>query len=283
MCLLVIRPVLTGGCLFFFFYKLQNSTNMKKLMILVTVALMVSGCKVVRQGEVGVRRTLGKISPKVMQEGPKFYNPFVTTIINMPVRTVNLEVNLDLPSKEGVNVGAEISILYRIDGRKAIEIIETIGRNYENTLILPVFRAAAADVTAKFMAKDMHTGNRLEIEEAIRDRMMEIVKPRGFIIESVLLKSIRLPKGLYRAIEEKLESEQEAQRMEFVLQRERQEAQRRMIEAEGIMESNRILAAGLTPEVIQYKSLEVFKDLSKSNNAKVIITDGRTPFLINQE
>jgi len=256
---------------------------MKRIFIFALAILTLASCRVIRQGEVGVKRKLGKINPKVVQAGPRFYNPFTTVIIKMPARTVNLEVNLDLPSKEGVNVGAEISILYRIDGRKATSIIENIGRDYERTVILPVFRASAADITAKFMAKDMHTGQRLAIEHAIRDQMIEVLDGRGFIIEAVLMKSIRLPRGLARAIEEKMEAEQDAQRMEFVLLRESQEAQRRQIEAEGIMQANSIIAKGLTKEVIEYKSIEAFRELARSSNAKIIMTDGRTPMLINQD
>lgn len=256
---------------------------MKRILVILLAAMTFFSCRVVRQGDVGVKRTLGKISPNPLQAGAKWYNPFTTSIIRMPVRTVNLEVNLELPSKEGVNVGAEISILYKVDGQKATSIIETIGKDYERTVILPVFRASAADVTAKFMAKDMHTGNRLEIEGAIRDQMMKVLDGRGFIIEAVLLKSIQLPSRLSRAIEEKMEAEQEAQRMEFVLLRESQEAQRRMIEAEGIMQANSIIAQGLTKEVIEYKSIEAFRELSTSNNTKIIISDGRTPMLINQD
>lgn len=250
-------------------------------MFLLIAVITLSGCRVIRQGDVGVKRTLGKIHPKALEAGPRLYNPFVSVIFHLPVRTVNLEVNLDLPSKEGVNVNAEISILYRVDGRKATQIVETIGRNYEQTVILPVFRASAADITAKFMAKDMHTGNRLEIEEAIKRQMMQVLDNRGFIIEAVLLKSIKLPKGLSRAIEEKMEAEQEAQRMEFILLREKQEADRKLIEAEGIMKANSVISQGLTPQVIQYKSIEAFRELSKSNNSKIIITDGKTPMLID--
>jgi prohibitin 1 len=256
---------------------------MKKGVVLLLSLLLLCSCRIIRQGNVGVKRTLGKIDPKPLQAGARFYNPFATSIFSIPIRTVNLEVNLDLPSKEGVNVNAEISILYRVEGQKATTIIETIGRDYERVIILPVFRASAADITAKFMAKDMHTGNRLEIETAIRDQMMLVLEGRGFIIEAVLMKSIRLPKGLSRAIEEKLEAEQDAQRMEFILIRESQEAQRKMIQADGIMKSNSIISQGLSPEVIKYLSIEAFKELSKSTNTKIIVTDGKTPFLIQQE
>lgn len=256
--------------------------NKISILLLLPLLFFLTQCVVIRQGEVGVKRTIGKIHPKPLQAGARGFVPIFSVIIPVPVRTINLEVNLNLPSKEGLNIASEISILYRIEGNKATEIIEKIGTDYERIIIMPVFRAAAADVTARFMAKDMHTGNRLDIENAIRDKMMEILEERGFIIEAVLLKTIKLPTGLYRAIEEKLEAEQDAQRMEFILQRERQEAERKKIEAEGIRDANAILNEGLTPAVIQYKSIEAFKDLSRSPSSKIIVTDGKTPFLISE-
>jgi len=247
---------------------------MKNLILslsIIGIAMLGSSCKVIRQGEVGVKRSLGKIDDKTFTAGPRIFNPFLTTIIVLPENTVNLEVKLDLPSKEGLNVSAEISILYHVNRDKARDIVATIGRDYEQSMILPIFRASAADITAKFMAKDMHTGNRKVIENEIKQQMVELLKSRGFEIEAVLLKSITLPPGLYRAIEEKLEAEQEAQRMEFVLQRERQEADRRRIEAEGIKQANQIISEGLTPQIIQYNAIEAYRELSKSPNTKIII------------
>ena len=235
----------------------------------------------IRQGTVGVKRTVGKIDPNIIEPGAKMYNFLATRVIKVPIRTENIEVALELPSKEGLNVKAEISILYHIEKSKATEIVSEIGMGYERTLILPVFRASAADVTAKYMAKDMHTGNRFEIESAIKNQMMGIVGNRGFVIETVLMKSIQLPDGLSRAIEEKLQAEQEAQRMEFVLQKEKQEAARRTIEAKGIRDANKIISEGLTPEIIQYESIEAYRELSKSTNAKVIIGSTQQPLLID--
>jgi len=252
----------------------------KKMLGLALAGAVLSSCTVVRQGDVGVKRTLGKISKRELQPGPRVYNPFLTTIIQVPTRTTNLEVKLDLPSKEGLNVGAEISILYHIDQHRATDVVGSIGPDYELSMILPVFRAAAADVTAGFMAKDMHTGNRLGIETAIKKSMMGLLEDRGFVIEAVLMKSIKLPPGLYKAIEEKLQAEQEAQRMEFVLQRERQEADRRIIEAEGIRDANKIISEGLTPQIIQYKTIEAYRELSKSTNTKVIVGGGKD-FILN--
>jgi regulator of protease activity HflC (stomatin/prohibitin superfamily) len=109
------------------------------------------------------------------------------------------------------------------------------------------------------------------------------LKGRGFTIESVLLKSIVLPSGLAKAIEAKLEAEQDAQRMEFTLNKERQEATRRIIEAEGIRNSQKIISEGLTPMLLQFKSIEAWLKLSQSPNSKVIITSGNQPFVIGTE
>ncbi|MEI7581528.1 prohibitin family protein [Runella sp.] len=245
-----------------------------------SVACFFSSCAVVRQGEVGVKRTLGKIQQAPIMEGVKGYNPFVTRIIKVPTRTMNIEVRSPLPSKEGLTVQSDISILYRVVGSQAPQIVEKLGHNYDQVVILPVFRSAVADVSARYFAKDMHTGQRASIENAIREQMMSQLKDRGFIVESVLLKSIVLPAGLTKAIEEKLEAEQDSQRMQFILDKERQEAQRRIIEAEGVRDAQKIINEGLTPMLIQFKSIEAFNKLSTSPNSKVIITNGNAPMLI---
>ncbi|MGB2274999.1 MAG: SPFH domain-containing protein, partial [Schleiferiaceae bacterium] len=146
-----------------------------------------------------------------------------------------------------------------------------------------VFRSAAADVCSRYMAKDMHSGQRAVIEDAIKTHMDSLLADRGFVIESVLMKSISLPPGLYEAIESKLEAEQIAQRMEFELQQERLEAQRKKIEAQGVRDAQQVLAEGLSDEIIKWRSLEVLEKLSASPNAKLIITDGNAPVLINED
>ena len=225
-------------------------------------------------------QTLGMLEPQVFEPGPVFYNPLVSNVLSLPVSTQNLEVRLSLPSREGLTIDAEISILYRIDAESVPTILEQIGIDYERSVVLSTFRSAAADVTSQHLAKDMHSGMRAEIASEIAESMDRALRPRGFTIEAVLLKSIVLPARLTAAIEAKLQAEQESQRMEFVLTRERQEAQRRVMEAEGIRDAQRVLNEGLTPMLIQYQTLEVFRDLARSPNAKVIFTDGRTPLLL---
>jgi regulator of protease activity HflC (stomatin/prohibitin superfamily) len=255
---------------------------------------------------------LGKVGKRAISPGLVVFNPLTTRVIKIPVRTVNLEISTGLPSKEGLTIKSEISILYRIKSNSAIEMLETIGLDFEEVIILPVFRSASADVCARFMAKDMHSAERSKIEKEIREQMLVTLEPRGFIIEAVLMKNITLPAGLSKAIEDKLQAEQDAQRMEFILQRETKDAERkvieaegakqitiiaaegqkqsdilraegeksaRVIEAEGIKQANELMNSSLTPTILKYKSIEAFMNLSESNNSKVIITDGKTPIM----
>ncbi len=262
---------------------MNGKNTLYSALALLTSAALASGCAIVRPGEVGVKSRWGKLGDRVYQPGPVGINYLTSRMHRVPTRTVNREVQLNLPSKEGLNVSAEISILYHIEPEKAPDVIREVGLDYENVLILSVFRSASADICARFFAKDMHSGKRAEIEEEIRKEMDNLLAQRGFTIEAVLLKSISLPPGLYGAIEGKLEAEQEAQRMQFVLQREQQEAQRKKIEAEGVRDAQKVLADGLSDEIIEWRSLEVLERLASSPNAKLIITDGDTPVLINQD
>jgi prohibitin 1 len=257
--------------------------HFKQCAAIVAAGLFLQSCTVVRQGEVGVKRTFGKYSDQVYTSGLRGFNPFSSTIVKISSQTNNLEVQVDIPSKEGLTIRSEISILYNVEPRQAPNLLRMVGPDYENTLILPVFRSAVSDIASKFYAKDMHSGSRSDIEKAIKDLMTTNTKDKGVFIEAVLLKSIQLPKTLSKAIEEKLEAEQQAQRMEFVLQEAKQEAQRKRIEAEGIRDANSIIAQGLTNPVLQFKSIEAWLKLSESNNSKVIITNGDMPMMLNPE
>ena len=259
----------------------MKSSYLKSLALLVTVIFMVSSCTVVRQGEVGVKRTFGKYSDKIYTSGLKSFNPLTSTIIKVPAQTINLEVRLDIPSKEGLTIGSEVSILYNIEPKKVPDLLRNLGIDYESSIVLPVFRSAVADISSKYFAKDMHSGNRSEIEKAIKDLMMKTMEGKGIYVENVLLKSIKLPLTLSKAIEEKLESEQQAQRMEFVLQGAKREAERKIIEAEGVRDANKIISQGLTDKILQFKNIEAWLKLSESNNSKVIITNGAMPLMMN--
>jgi prohibitin 1 len=245
-------------------------------------AMLLTSCAVIRPGEVGVKQKLGKLSDEIATEGTMFYNPFTSKVVKTSIQTNDLELSLSLPSKEGLSITSQISILYRLDRNKVPSVIRTFGLNYE-TIIANVFRSASADVCSKFFAKDMHSGMRADIESSIKGKMGETLNIQGIVIESVLMKSIQLPAGLAGSIERKLQAEQDAMRMEFVLQQQKLEVERTIIEAKGTRDAQKIIAEGLTPEIIKIRSIEAFIQLSKSPNTKIVITDGKTPFLINTE
>lgn len=239
------------------------------------------GCSIVKPGEVGIRQNLGKLSENIVLQGPVFFNPFTSKVIKASIQTNNLELSLNLPSKEGLSIISQISILYKLDQTKVPTIIRSYGLNYES-IIANIFRSASADVCSQFFAKDMHSGMRANIEKAIAEKMSTILSKEGILVESVLMKSIQLPIGLSNSIESKLQAEQDAMRMEFVLQQEKLEADRIIIKAKGTRDAQKILAEGLTDQIIKIKSIEAFNELSKSTNSKIIITDGKTPLLIQE-
>lgn len=251
-----------------------------KIIYLSILVLLISSCAIIRPGEVGVKQNLGKLSENVTKQGALWYNPFTTKIIRTNVQINDIELSLSLPSKEGLSVVAQISILYRVDENSVPKVIRNIGQGYEK-IISNVFRSASADVCSKYYAKDMHSGMRAEIETSIKLKMSEILQEQGIIVSSVLMKSIQLPAGLSSSIEQKLQAEQNAMRMEFILQQEKLEAERKIIEATGTKDAQKILSEGLTDNIIKIRSIEAFLELSKSSNSKIIITDGKVPFMIN--
>lgn len=259
----------------------QPKSNAMKALILVTISsLLLSSCAIIRPGQVGVKTRFGQFKGEPKNGGIMWYNPFLARVEKVPVRTINRELTIDLPSKEGLTIRSDISILYHIQPDQVKKVIAEIGTDDIDQIITSVFRSASADVCARYYAKDMHSGRRDTIEREIAYKMNGYLQTRGFNIESVLMKSITLPQGLARAIENKLEAEQRAQQMEFVLITEEKEAQRKRIEAEGTRNAQKIVSDGLTPEILKLRSIEVLRDLAKSPNAKVVVTDGKSPLIL---
>tara|TARA_B110000902_G_scaffold47082_1_gene53466 strand:+ start:4303 stop:5145 length:843 start_codon:yes stop_codon:yes gene_type:complete len=263
----------------------KSNKIMRNLSISILVlGLFCTSCAVVRPGEVGIKQTLGKFSKEVKTQGTVIYNPLISRVIKESTKTSNIKLVLTLPSKEGLSVNSEISILYRLQANKVASVLENLGQSYES-VITSVFRSAASDVCAKFFAKDMHSGMRADIEREILEKMKVNLEKQadGIDLIAVLMKRIQLPSGLASSIERKLQAEQDAMRLKFVLQQETLEAERKIINAKGERDAQLIIAEGLTPEVLKLKAIEAFKELAKSENAKTIITDGKTPLIIGDE
>jgi prohibitin 1 len=251
----------------------------KGIIVFTMFALLLSSCAIIRPGEVGIKQRMGKLSEKTHFQGTVWFNPFTTRVLKTNVQINDIELSLSLPSKEGLSVVAQISILYRIDQNSVSKVIRSLGLRYE-TIISNVFRSASADVCSKYFAKDMHSGMRAEIEKEIQKKMAETLSEQGIYVSAVLMKSIQLPAGLAGSIEQKLQAEQDAMRMKFILEQEKLEAERKIIEATGTRDAQKILSEGLTDNIIKIRSIEAFLELSKSPNSKVVVTDGKVPFLI---
>jgi len=256
--------------------------KIKQFLFHFSIIGILSSCAIVGPNQIGIKQKLGRLENRTYQPGPVGYNPFTTKVILIDINTRNMEVSIGLPSKEGLTIKAVVSVLYHIKTDKVKELLTNTGVDYEKSVIFPVFRSAAADVTARFFAKDLHSGERQIIENQIKERMVELLRDRGIEVEAILMKSITLPDGLSESIEAKLRAEQDIQRIQFELEQEKLEAQRKIIEAEGVRDAQLILSEGLTETIIQLKTIEALRELYKSPNAKIIITNGTTsPILLN--
>ena len=204
----------------------------------------------------------------------------------MSVQTQEMKEVMDVPSKEGLSVQLEVSVLFHLDPEKASEVYKSVGENYTSILLVPQFRSVSRGVTAGFDAKALYTSARELLANQIEEHLRRLVAPRGIGIESTPLRRVGLPQRLSQSIEEKLRAEQESQRMEFVLTKERQEADRKRIEAQGIADFQAIVSHGLSDSLLRWKGIEATEKLASSQNAKVVIVgsgkDGLPLILGNQ-
>jgi len=240
---------------------------------------------VVPAGTVGVVDFLGMVSETTLKSGVNFVNP-MARVINFSIKTQELKEVMNVPSKEGLSVQLEISLLYSLDADNASKIYKTVGENYGEIILIPQFRSVVRGITAKYEAKALYTASREVLAHEIKSELEKLVGPRGINIEAAPMRQIILPVGLTASIEEKLKAEQESQRMEFVLKREEQEANRKRIEAKGIADFQDIVARGISQQLLQWKGIEATEKLANSPNSKVVIIgsgkDGLPVILGNQ-
>lgn len=225
---------------------------------------------VIPAGTVGVVDFFGNVSDRTLAPGVNVVNP-LAAIHKFDQKTQTITTQMGVPSKEGLNVTLDISLLFRIDEGKANMIYKTVGPNYVEKIIVPKFRSIVRDVTAKYEAKALYTSSRDELSKSIMDGLQNEINARGIIIESAELRSIQLPPRLKESIEEKLKAEQESQKMAFVLQKEKQEAERKKIEAKGIADFQKIVAQGISSQYLKWKGIEATEKLASSPNSKVIV------------
>ena len=237
---------------------------------------------VVPAGHVGVQDFFGSVSDRYLQPGVRVVNPMVT-IHKMSVRTQEIMETARVPSSEGLIVSLDVSLLFNLNPEKAPEVYRTLGPNYADVFVVPQLRSYVRGATASFEAKALYTSGREMIAEEILKELASVFEDRGIANSTILLRNIDLPRVVSDAIEQKLKAEQESEQMRFVLERERQEAERKRIEAQGISDFQRIVAQGIDERLLRWKGIEATENLATSQNAKVVIVGGRDglPLILN--
>jgi regulator of protease activity HflC (stomatin/prohibitin superfamily) len=232
------------------------------------VAFSSTSC--VPTGHVGVVTLFGRVTGRTLTEGIHVVNP-AANITELSIKTQEVKEHASVPSKEGLIMGLEASLLYHLDRGRAAEVFQQIGPNYAEVLLQPTFRSAMRAITAGNTAASLYSDARESIARLIQEDVARQVTPRGIVVENVLLRDLQLPDTLKRAIEAKQQAQQEAQRMEFVLQREKQEAERKRVEAAGIKDFQDIVSQGISDKLLEWKGIEATMELVKSQNSKVIV------------
>jgi regulator of protease activity HflC (stomatin/prohibitin superfamily) len=248
-----------------------SARGLGSLAILVLLVVIVfRSLTVVPAGHVGVVDLFGRVSERTLKPGINFKNP-LARIVKMSVKTQEMKEMMQVPSKEGLSVQLEVSVIYHLSPEKASDVYSTIGPNYREVILEPNFRSITRGVTAAFEARALYTSEREALAKDIQDQLKTVVGPRGVNIESTPLRQVGLPAKLTAAIEEKLQAEQESQRMQFVLMKETQEAERKRIEAQGIADFQAIVSRGLSDPFLRWKGIEATEKLASSPNAKVVV------------
>jgi regulator of protease activity HflC (stomatin/prohibitin superfamily) len=237
------------------------------------IGIVISAIRIVPAGHVGVIDLFGRVNPRVLNSGINFVNPF-SKVVNVSIRTQEDKETMNVPSKEGLNVALDVSVLYRPEPAKVAEIYKTVGQDYQDVILIPQYRAAARGVTVTHEAKALYTSERELLAQGINDSLRNLIGDRGIIIERVLLRAITLPPTVSGAIEQKLKAEQEAERMKFILQKEQLEAERKRVEATGIRDAQSIITQSLTSQYLHYLWINT---LNQNPNVIYVATEANLP------
>jgi prohibitin 1 len=235
------------------------------------VILLFSSITRVGTGHVGVLTLFGKVqSGETLGEGIHLINPLKTNN-ELSIQTQTLKESASVPSSEGLMMSLDTSLIYHLNPDRAAEVFQKIGADYENVVVEPTLRSAIREATASHTANALYTGEREMVAKQILDQITMELNQRGITVENVLLRDIQLPTTLKAAIEAKQQAEQESLAMNFRLQKERQEADRKRIEASGVHDFQQIVAQGITPSLLEWKGIEATETLAKSANTKIVI------------
>ncbi len=221
-------------------------------------------------GHVGVLTLFGRVTGDVLPEGTHFVNPFKGNN-TMSIRTQELKETASVPSDEGLVMTLDTSLLFRLSPEKAAEVFQKIGPNFVEVVVEPTLRSSIRSVTAAHSANALYTGGREQVAQQIYSELASQLGSKGIEVQNILLRDIQLPQMLKSSIEAKQQAEQDALRMAFVLQKEKQEADRKRIEAQGIRDFQQTVSQGISQQLLEWKGIEATERLATSTNSKVVL------------
>jgi len=246
-------------------------------------------------GEVGVQVLFGKVQTGTLESGLHFINPLLK-VERFDIKTQNYTMSsvhdegdksgddaIRVLAADGLEVTIDLTVLYRVEATKANRILSEIGQNYRQVIVRPVTRTKIRDNAVSYDAVSLYSTKRDEFQDRIFKDIQKLFQSRGLELEQILVRNITLPTSVKQTIESKINAEQESQKMQFVLAKEKQEADRKRVEAQGIADYQKIIAANLTKEQLQYEMIKAQKELALSPNSKVVIMGGKdVPIMLNQ-
>ncbi|MFA5818824.1 MAG: prohibitin family protein [Bacteroidales bacterium] len=262
--------------------------------IVILIGISISSVVQVEPGQVGVQKLFGKVNNNILESGLNIINPLVKVVM-FDVRTENYTMSgvtdegskmgddaIRVLSADGLEVIVDLTVLYKVVPSEAPRILKEVGTDYRNVLVRPICRTKIRDNAVYYDAVALYSTKRDEFQSRIFATIESNFKERGLMLEQLLVRNLTLPASVKATIESKINAEQDAQKMTFVLQKERQEAERKRVEAQGIADYQKILSTGLSDKLLQY---EMIKAISVSPNAKLIfMTNGKNlPILVDSK
>jgi regulator of protease activity HflC (stomatin/prohibitin superfamily) len=303
---MVIFSVIIGIILFLIGSALKNNASpftkfsgFLKIgaVFVIAIGLFSSMFKQIDAGKVGVQSLYGNVQPDILESGLHLINPLLD-VTDFDIQTQNYTMSaihaegaqegddaIRVLSNDGLEVVIDLTVLYRISPSDAPKIFKQIGVNYNDKIVRPVTRTRIRDNAVYYDAVALYSSKRNEFQQRIFKSIEDDFKKRGLILEQLLIRNINLPNSVKLSIESKINAEQDAQKMTFVLQKEKQEAERKRVEAQGIADYQRIISMGLTDKQLQYEQIKAQKELAASPNTKIIFMNGKgnTPVILSDK
>ena len=262
--------------------------------ILMIVGILMASIVQIDAGHIGIQKLYGHVQSDILYSGLHIINPLVD-VESVETRTQNYTMSgvhnegdklgddaIRVLSADGLEVAIDLTVLYRVVPENAPNLYKETGLDYKDKIVRPISRTKIRDNAVYYDAVSLYSTKRDEFQARIYKSIEDEFRKRGLLLENLLIRNIALPTSVKNAIESKINAEQEAQKMQFVLQKERQEADRKRVEAQGIADYQRIISESLTDKQLQYEQIKTMKELAASTNAKMIIMGkGSTPMILD--